>query len=322
MKKTTIIFIGVTLLMFSLFGCGNLLGIKGKNGIGRRGKPNDSDLVGFHYSYDGTIGGNNYRYDIDDGVFTYEAMDNNYGELSAPVGDDLLKKLKDIYLANKVYQWDGFSKYATNVSDGDGFSVSFRFADGESCSAHGSNAYPEGYGAFSSDMEAVIGPFVKQLIEAKRAEIISTGISGKAVSCLMFFKQQGSSGSDEYSFHVYHSDNENSSNFDLSIRSVSGEFIEEGDYRLYGHLDSEYIDLTWLDELIRKYDIITWYEYDEAAQDYSNSEWFQMNLGLDDENVGTISAMGTRHPENYDEFRKEFLTQLVSFYEEVKDKVR
>lgn len=308
--------------MFSLFGCSNPLGVKGSNGLGKRARPNESDLVGFYYSYDGTIGGNNYSYQIYKGVFTYEAMDNNYGELSTEIDDELLVQLKELYLKHKVYQWDGFSKYAEYVDDGDSFSLSFSFAEGESCSAHGSNVYPDGFRDFEGDMEALLGPVVSKLKDEAREKIIAQGLPGKVDSCMADFKQQGASGSDYYSLFVYKTDRADSNNFSIRIKSVSGEYYDPEEVYVYGHLDEEYIDPSWLDELLEKYDIITWYDYDEAAENYNDCEWFQMALGFESEENSRLDAMGTKHPENYDEFRDGFIKGMISFYEEVKDKVK
>jgi hypothetical protein len=68
-------------------------------------------------------------------------------------------------------------------------------------------------------------------------------------------------------------------------------------------------DINWqgVAALVRKYDLVKWMDYDRAAEDYNNCEWFQIELGFEQ---GHISAMGTLHPDNYDNFRRDFLTIL------------
>ncbi len=49
-----------------------------------------------------------------------------------------------------VMKWNGFSKSASGVLDGGGFSMSGELPDGTAISARGSNAYPKGYGDFTN----------------------------------------------------------------------------------------------------------------------------------------------------------------------------
>ena len=63
---------------------------KGDKGIGKRAKDNKSGLCGFHYSFDGTIGRNNYSYDVKktDGatVFEYKSLEHeDLGEMKKTV---------------------------------------------------------------------------------------------------------------------------------------------------------------------------------------------------------------------------------------------
>ena len=205
--------------------------------------------------------------------------------------------------------------------DGDGFSMTYYFSDGNNCSAHGSNAYPEGYGIFKGSVDGLFRPLVEKLKEDARAAVIEKGITGKASSAMVNFMQRGDSGSDKYEFYMYKTDRKDSNNFDLQILSDSGEFIEEGKYSIYGHLNGEDFDLSWLDELVEKYELIKWYDYDETAEDYNNEEWFQISIGFDGDEPLNISAMGTKHPENYDAFREEFIVKMLEYYRSVEDKI-
>ena len=51
-----------------------------------------------------------------------------------------------------------------------------------------------------------------------------------------------------------------------------------------------------------------WYNWDKAAEDYNNAEWFQLSFSFEE---GNMNAMGTEYPENYDEFRSEVLQHIV-----------
>lgn len=67
--------------------------------------------------------------------------------------------------------------------------------------------------------------------------------------------------------------------------------------------------------MVEKYKLVNWYDYDVEAEDYSNSEWFQIDI-FDDGKY--LRACGTEKPENYDEFRKEFLSYMSEFTESIK----
>ncbi|MBQ2412130.1 MAG: hypothetical protein II313_01760, partial [Anaerotignum sp.] len=68
-------------------------------------------------------------------------------KLDVDLEDDIMDQLETIVYEHQMYQWDGFSKTDTNVMDGEGFSLDITFMDGTTVSAHGSNAFPSGYGA-------------------------------------------------------------------------------------------------------------------------------------------------------------------------------
>lgn len=303
---------------FSKNGHDDLLGIKGHDGIGDNGRPNSSSLVAFSYSYIGSVRGGSYTYAIEDNTFTYELMGHDeYEGLTVSVDEELLGRLKDLYIEAESYKWDGYSKYATNVLDGDGFSISFRFEDGQSCSANGSNCKPKNYALFCGGMQGLLKPLADDIAEQGKQKKIAEGFPGKVDNILMNFTQQGTSGDDEYSFHIYPTDFADVNNLDIRIHSVSEEFFPAGDYRYFGHIDNRYIDFSKLDELIEQYKLVYWIDYDVAAEDYNNAEWFQISIGFDDDKY--LSAMGTEKPEHYDAFRQEFLSYMVQFIEDIKD---
>ena len=83
-------------------------------------------------------------------------------------------------------------------------------------------------------------------------------------------------------------------------------------------MEEDKIDFAGVQALIEKYDLITWYNYDETDEDYANKEWFQMSFGFDDGK--TLNAMGTKHPEHYEEFRKEFLELIIQMCSQLENK--
>jgi len=307
-------------MFFNLFGCKKIepeieyQGPQGSDGLGKDAVINESAIVEFNYYYNGSIGGDNYKYDIKnhDGQLslTYECMlYSDYGEMMMTVDDKLMSSLKELYLKYEIATWEGFSKYNPDVCDGDGFDMEITFADGKSLSCSGSNAYPDNYWYFKDDLDETMKPLIESMKEEKRQAIIAEGLSGNLNYLMVSFKQQGQSGGDSYNVFIC-DDDARENNFDVIIKSVSGEFIEKGEYRYYCKVANEDIGFKDFEDLIVKYDLIQWYNYDKAAVDYNNCEWFQLSFGFDDEKV--LNAYGTLHPENYDEFRKDFLSLLFN----------
>ena len=321
MKKRMLVLVLTLGLIGVLTGCKSqsdrLLGIKGTNGIGKKAVDNESGVDTFFYSYNGSIGGNSYSYSVveKDGKHYLEFESMLYGDydtLTMELDETFLGQLTALYKDCRLACWDGYDKYATNVLDGDGFSLRISFRDGESMSAHGSNCEPDGYQDFYQKMEELFTPLREQLLEEARAQKIAEGFPGKLNFIMAVFKQKGTSGNDFYDIFITEP-GVREMNFDVQIQSESGEFIEAGSYQYYTAMDASQIDFAGVQELIDRYDLIQWYDYDEAAEDYNNSEWFQISFGFDDGK--TLNACGTEHPEHYDEFRKEFLELVVKMTE-------
>ncbi len=295
----------------TLFGCARA-GEKGTDGIGSRADINKSGIVYFEYRYNGSIGGDSYRYEVDarDGsvIFSHERMDiPEYGKMSMELPADFLEKLDKLYLDNHLAEWDGYSKYNSDVLDGSGFSISIIFADGKSINAKGSNCVPEGYADFKKAMTELFKDMTEKLLEEGREKMIAQGVSGDLLSIMVCFNQHGSSGSDSYKFFIVR-DSVRENNFDVEISSDGGDGIIEGEYLYYAALPDEAVDFDGVKALVEKYDVINWYNWDKASDDYDNSEWFQVFFRFEE---GHISAMGTLHPENYDGFRAEFLKLMI-----------
>ncbi|MBP5231759.1 MAG: hypothetical protein ILO68_08505, partial [Clostridia bacterium] len=213
-----------------------------------------------------------------------------------------------LYLSLRIAEWDGFQRYNSMVCDGDGFSVRFGFQDGGSVNAHGSNAYPDRYREFRQGMDALLDPIRDQMLEDARQAVIRKGCKGNVTSVLAVFKQQGTSGSDSYHL-LLTKHGVRTKNFDLRVQADSGSFFPAGETVLCLSAPDDRLPFGELTELVRKHDLIRWYDYEATDPDYGNREWFQICFGLDD---GTsIRAMGTKHPDGYDEFREDFLRAIA-----------
>lgn len=297
-------------------------GMSGSDGAGMNAEGDQSGVDTFYYAYHGSIGGDSYSYSVnaEDGkhFFVYESMlYPDYGELTREVDDAFLDQLTQLYQDCHLAAWDGFDKTNEFVLDGDGFSLSITFRDGKSLSAYGSNSTPNGYKDFCEKMEALFSPLKQEMLEEKRQEKIAEGISGKLEFMMVNYMQRGASGSDKYEIFIT-MPGVREKNFDVQISSESGELLPEGTYQYYEAVEADKIDFAGIQALIEKYDLITWYNYDETDEDYANKEWFQMSFGFDDGK--TLNAMGTKHPEHYEEFRKEFLELIIQMCSQIENK--
>lgn len=286
---------------------------KGDKGIGKRAKDNKSGLCGFHYSFDGTIGRNNYSYDVEkkDGktCFEYKSFEHeDLGEMKKAVDDGLCDTLNEIYLKYRVAEWDGFSRYNTEICDGAGFSLSLCFNDGKSVHASGSNAYPDRYKDFLHDVKTLLDPLRDELLAEARAKKIESGINGKLQSVLFCIHQYGSFGSDEYHFMIM-KEKIRKDNFEVKVKAKSCEFFPEKEVNVYSSATDDKIPFDKMQDIIEKYDLVKWYDYEEHSEDNSNREWFQISFGFDD--GFRLNAMGSKPPENYYEFRNEFIKLIA-----------
>ncbi len=260
----------------------------------------------FYYSYNNSFGEGSYYYLIEDGKLQYDDYYGIDNPMITSIDPEAMEKLEQI--CSTISDWDGFSETDEDVLDGDGFSLTVNYADGCSINAYGSNAYPEGYSEFDDSIKELFEPYAEAARKERLGSIIEAGINGQLDGFIVTFIQNGSSGDDRYEFFSYHRD-DGSDYYEVSIQSESGEFIEQGQYGIDSDVPSGLISYEGIETLLDKYEIIRWFGYDEASEDYNNSEWFQLCFWFDD--GFQLDAMGSEKPDHYDEFRSELLTLLV-----------
>ena len=165
-------------------------------------------------------------------------------------------------------------------------------------------------------MESVLGPLCDKLLAEARQKMIDKGISCSISSIIVFYKQYGSSGSDEYKFLLSRSD-VRSSNYEVNIKSKSGQFFPAGEYSAYKTVPDEYIPLEEIKELAKKYELIKWYDHEGTDPDSKNREWYQIHFSFDDGYV--LNSSGTVYPDNYEEFRHDFLQLMAKTAEKIQN---
>lgn len=301
--------------MLGLAGCTpkDPSGITGTDGVGGSAQSNKSGLASFSFSDFNAFGDGSYTARVktlDDGrivvtydIFGYQDLD----EFPVYADETLLKDLEAVYLEQNIARWNGFDKVDQRVLDGGGFGLNMAFVDGKELSAHGSNVYPDGFGAFQKRVESILEPYRTIILEESRKTEIERGTKGSLDTVAVNFTQHGTSGHDEYSFFIS-TDEFRDKNFDVSIKS-DGEYFPQGKIRYYCALPDEAIWFGRIQELIDKHHVLQWHRWDKTADDYNNAEWFQIDFTYSED--GYIDAMGTLHPEGYEEFRADFL-QLMA----------
>ena len=96
----------------------------------------------------------------------------------------------------------------------------------------------------------------------------------------------------------------------MLVEAPGGEYFSaDRDHEYSLSVPDEEIDFDSMKKIIEDLNIIDWDDYDKAAEDIYNTEWFQISFNFDD--GVRINASGTGHPEHYDEFRDAFLKWLV-----------
>ena len=291
-------------------------GEEGTEGIGPSAVDNESGIVFFRYAYDDSIGGNNHSYTVtmEDGTatFVYETMEHSdYGEMSCQLPAEALAQLEALYKQCRVATWNGYSKYNSWVSDGEGFSLDIRFADGERLTASGTNAFPDGYGNFRNGLRELFAPYVERLLDEQRQAKMDEGLHGTLTSILVTFIGGGTDGDDKYHVLIMQQ-GVRDRNFDVRVVTSGNEFFPEG-VTVWRDVPDEVIDFPAVQAMVEQYNLITWYDWDKASDD-PDAEWFQLSLdfsGEGDEEGSVLNAMGSAHPEHYDEFRAAFLTWLA-----------
>lgn len=144
-------------------------GEEGEEGIGKTAVDNLSGIKYFRYAYNGSIGGDNFYYELNrtegGAVFAYWSMLHpERDRMETPVGEEILDRVNGIYLSCRLAEWDGYSKYNTCVFDGSGFMLSIVFNDGASMRADGTNAFPKGYRGFIEKLDALLEPISEELL--------------------------------------------------------------------------------------------------------------------------------------------------------------
>lgn len=216
-------------------------------------------------------------------------------------------KVCEVVRTCDVGRWNGFSGSDPRVLDGGGFDFSADFSDGSHVSAHGSNCYPEGYGQLYRCFCEQFDHYRNKYRYARVPKVLRSDVLRTAY---VHFKQQGGSGSSWFDFELGSGSEQSGYTVKARWLDLAGEFgakmsaTSDGG-NIYRSDVKERVDLSALQKLVRKYDLPSINGYDVTAEDYANSEWFQISLFYADDE--SVFVLGTEPFAGYDEFRKEFI---------------
>lgn len=239
----------------------------------------------------------------------------DYGEMTVLADASLTEAITKICNEHEIRKWNGFDKSNKNVMDGDGFSLSAEYEGGGRIHASGYMKWPKGYSEFVKDLMELCAPYTEKAMENALQAKIDAGVQGDCVLFMGNFIQNGTSGQDSYRILISRSDVRTPS-FDIEIRSVSGEFFPEGEYRYCLTLPDVEPDLSVIRDLVNDLGITQWMDWDRTAEDYNNEEWFQIDITFEE---GAVEACGSLHPEHYEEFRTAVLTWLKDTVDKIED---
>lgn len=202
------------------------------------------------------------------------------------VEEDVLGELGEIAAQHRLDLWNGFDRVNSNVMDGSGFSLYMTTEAGENVTAHGSNAFPKGYG----EAETAINALFDRLVEDYGNLYPKTLESDDMES---FFLTLREGNSKVLSVSAYRKA-EKSISLDLHLKGYDDLFSEE--YFFYGTSDT--FPFEEIQSVVRKYDIPAWNGWDRVDSENSSDGWFQLELRYS--SGEQISAIGSSQPQGFD----------------------
>lgn len=321
-RKRIVIFMGIIAVLAGLLGCkadtepvDEFTGIVDLSDVSVE---ESEKVIGCEFGISGYVPGFEYRiYQSEDHpdvtLLDFKSRENGLKEGTCEVDSETLSELSKLCKKLSLRSWDGFNKSAKGVLDGSGFSLSMDFADGTHIKASGSNRFPKNYNSFESTFLNILAPVIEKELVIQLEEKHDTGAFSENLEIAMVnFKGRGASGSDDYSFLIRDSSS-SSTKADITVTSVSGEFIEPGSYRIHSDPDNTDELLSEIQSVLEKYDVYKWDGYDKSTEDYNDREWFQLDFCYPN---AQISCCGCGDTEHYSEVREELLTILIKYLQE------
>ena len=145
-----------------MIGCGNS-GYSGTKGGKTKYQDVKTDVVELTvYYYSDTPPVADVFVKNEDGSYFKEEAFKESKEL-IPVSEEIFNRINEWVDEYNIKSWDGYNMTQENVMDGGGFGLTITLATGETISAHGSNAYPEGYRDANKSLESIIAEALEEI---------------------------------------------------------------------------------------------------------------------------------------------------------------
>lgn len=325
--KGLMLTMGLLTLLTNAFGC-----TKGTNDVETPSLPDDEfGIEGEDFSQNGSgeykkvtklefyVNGYGpcFTYDIhkDDEdanktILVYENMEDGISEMICEVDDETIEKLSKLCAQCNVVSWDGFNRNAKGVLDGSGFGLYADFEDGTHVGSHGSNSFPKHYSEFEKGIIEIFKPVVENYMSQKQDELYQSGAYNQPLKMAMInYKGRGASGSDSYSF-LFRDSTSTGNQADVTVKSVSGDLIEAGNYRYCDNPENIDELLAGIQDVLVKYDVYKWNGYDKSTDDFNDREWFQLDFYYPE---ASIKCCGCGDTEHYEEVRAELLQVIFEY---------
>jgi len=128
------------------------------------------DISAFSFIHSGSSTSECYHYSAEKaegGTHLYiEGLFSGGLIIDKVIDEPVLEQLGEIAGKYRIDKWNGFDKSKKNVADGSSFTLSVTLTKGSTISAHGNNAFPDGY----SDAKSVINALFEALISQYATE--------------------------------------------------------------------------------------------------------------------------------------------------------
>lgn len=173
--KKKFISLVVFLSVLLLIGCGKS-GYSGPKYIGTEGgktvyqdvKTDVVELTIYYYSDMPPV--SDVFIKNDEGTYFKEEAYREYKEL-IPVNEDIFNKLNTWVDEYNIKSWDGYNMTQKDVMDGGGFGLNITLATGETITANGSNAYPQGYSDANKSLKDIIAQALEEINKSSKVFI-------------------------------------------------------------------------------------------------------------------------------------------------------
>lgn len=117
------------------------------------------DLIEFTFSHRGMAANDCFTFTVTEtaeGTRLYLEQDFSGGIiLEEPADPSLMVQMEELARQYNLVSWDGFAETNSMITDGTGFYLHMTLSDGRTISAHGTNAFPAGYGSVSETIHAL-----------------------------------------------------------------------------------------------------------------------------------------------------------------------